>query len=296
MTPISNPIATPVGLAGPGSQPPEEDGPVLDCLALPKGMDTYCPPRLPELEVLPALRPALSLLERLLAALAVYRVGDLPAVLDLSTLDQPNRALLEQTLGEGEVTGTLTGLPGQCPTSIRETRLAGVWWLRRQDPSGVAWELDHLEVADLPVLVRAMAFDGATDRLCIPAPLPPGVMNAPGVLAEVNAQVAGWQAGHSAHIVNLSLLPQTSEDRALLDAVLGAGRVFLSSRGYGTCRVTSTRLQNCWRVRHFNSEGRPILDSIEVTEAPVAVLAAQEDIADSAVRLGEILAVLGGRG
>ena len=82
----------------------------------------------------------------------------------------------------------------------------------------------------------------------------------------------------------------------MLDAVLGAGRVSLSSRGYGTCRVTSTRLQNCWRVRHFNSEGRPILDSIEVTEAPVAVLAAQEDIADSAVRLGEILAVLGGRG
>ena len=64
------------------------------------------------------------------------------------------------------------------------------------------------------------------------------------------------------------------------------------SRGYGTCRVDATGLLNCWRVRHFNSEDRLILDSIEVTDAPVAVLAAQEDLEDNALRLAQILVAL----
>lgn len=281
-------IPNPVGLAGPGSQPSEEDGAVLDCMALPKGMDTYCPPTLPEPERLPALQPGIALLKQLKAALDSYRVGDQPSVLDLSTLDPPNRALLEQTLGTGEVSGTLSG---RCEVTINETRLAGVWWVRGQDSTRVR-DMDSLEVADLPGLVRVMAFDGAMDRLCLPEPLPPGVMNAPGVLAEVNARVAVWQAGQATHIVNLSLLPKTPKDVELLNATLGQGGASLSSRGYGTCQVHSTRLLNCWRVSHFNSEGRPILDSIEVTDAPVAVLAAQEDVEDSAARLADILAAL----
>lgn len=278
----------PILPAGPGARTAAADDAVLDFIALPRGMETYRPPTLPEPELLGALGPGLALLQRLKAALDSGRDVGQFVVLDLSTLDRPNRALLEQTLGAGEVTGTLSGR-GQF--AISETRLAGVWWVRGQDP-GHGRDLDYLEVADLPGLVRTMAFDGATERLRLPDPLPPGVMNAPGVVAEVNAWTLLWQPGKPTHVVNLSLLPITPPDLELLDATLGQGGASLLSRGYGTCRVDSTGLLNCWRVRHFNSEDRLILDSIEVTDAPVAVLAAPEDLADSATRLAEILSVL----
>jgi hypothetical protein len=45
-------------------------------------------------------------------------------------------------------------------------------------------------------------------------------------------------------------------------------------------------------VRYFNSDDRPIMNTLEVTDVPVAALAAQEDILDSAERLAEILKAL----
>jgi hydrogenase-1 operon protein HyaF len=64
------------------------------------------------------------------------------------------------------------------------------------------------------------------------------------------------------------------------------------SRGYGNCRVTATGLREVWWVQYFNSDDKLILNTLEVTPVPAAVLAAQEDIEDSAERLGEILAAL----
>ncbi|WP_295452399.1 hydrogenase expression/formation protein [uncultured Thiodictyon sp.] len=281
-------IQNPMGLVGPGTQPAEEDGAALDYLPMPKTMGTYSPPNLPEPEVLPAFGPALALLARLQLILAAQRVADPPVVLDLSMLDAGNREFLEQTLGDGEVSALITG---RGAGRVQETRLAGVWWVRLVGVDGAAGPV-HLEVADLPALVRAAALHAAADQAPIPDPRPAGVMNAPGVLAEVNAQVAGRQGGAPPHIVNLTLLPQTPEDLSCLAASLGTGPVTLLSSGYGNCRVTATAVRHCWRVQHYNSQDVLILDSIEITEVPVAVLAAQEDLDDSAQRLAEILEAL----
>ncbi len=280
----------PAGLVGPGTQPPEADGAPLDC-PLPSGMTAYQPPRLPEPEDLEALGPALDLLERLRLALAAHRSAETPTVCALDGLDAANRTMLAETLGSGEVSARIGGAH---PARIQETRLAGIWWVQPGDdpdqapghPSG------HLEVADLPAAVRAAAFAGALDRVSIPDPLPPGLMNAPAVLIELNAQAADFSSDRPPHVVNLSLLPQTPADLDFLAATLGTGPVSLRSRGYGSCRVESTALRHCWRVRHYNSEDRMILDSIEIVEAPLAVVAAPEDLDDSGERLGEILAAL----
>ncbi len=289
-----SPLPFPGGFVGPGSQPGEADEAVLDFPSLPKAMAAYAPPSLPEPDRVEHLGPALGLLKALHAALADYRVGDPPPRFDLTHLDPTNREMLEQTLGEGEVSGRLLATPGSEPGGdIQETRLAGLWWVREQDASGKVGR-EYLEIADLPALLRDRAFAGALDQVSLPDPLPPGVMNGPGVLAEINDH-AGRFAGHrSPHLINLTLLPQTPEDLILLDQVLSPGNLTLVSRGYGTCRVTATALRHCWRVRHFNSEERLILDSLEVAAAPLAVLAAQEDISDSAVHLGEILTALRG--
>ena len=48
-------------------------------------------------------------------------------------------------------------------------------------------------------------------------------MNAPPLLAELNAKIAEYQPGGEAHIINLSLLPQTEQDLAFLEQRLGKG-------------------------------------------------------------------------
>mgnify|MGYP000724044400 FL=1 len=64
------------------------------------------------------------------------------------------------------------------------------------------------------------------------------------------------------------------------------------SRGYGNCRITSTRLRNTWWVQYFNSMDHLILNTIEVTSVPEVALAAPEDFADSVERLAEWVAAL----
>ena len=73
---------------------------------------------------------------------------------------------------------------------------------------------------------------------------------------------------------------------------LGVGPATILSRGYGNCRITSTRLASVWRVQYFNSMDRLILDTIEVGDVPEVALATGEDHADSVERLGEWLDTL----
>lgn len=300
------PLESTFPLFGPGSQPTEPDGAVLSYMSLPGAMRTYRPPVLPEPEDAAGLRPARLLLEWLAVLLGGYRVGALPQVVDLKGLDAANRRLVDETLGDGEVSIVRTG---SRPARAQETRLAGVWRVQEGEP-GVPPERDVLEIAAVPGFVRFGAFDGARTVIELPQTLagawPPGLMNAPGVIAELNAEVArraaaaqsdaSAGAGNGAaepHLINLSLLPQTEQDLAFLAEQLGTGTVDILCRGYGNCRISSTRLCGVWWVRYFNSDDRMILSTLAVTDVPEAALAAQEDIDDSAARLNEILEVLG---
>lgn len=233
-------------------------------------------------------RAGLALLQRLGDVLSDHLVGQMPQVLDLAGLDRAGRQFVEETLGEGEVSILTRGLE---EARIQETALPGVWLLQIVDAGGRV--LRHvIEVADVPGLVRATAFVGAKTGVSRPSTLPEGVMNAPAVLTELEARAASWQNGQSAHVVNLTLLPQTEEDLAFLGSQLGRGPVTVLTRGYGNCRITATALHNVWWVQHFNAEDQLILNTLEITDVPVAALAAQEDIDDSRERLANILSEL----
>jgi hydrogenase-1 operon protein HyaF len=299
--------AIPAGAVGPGTQPTESDGAQLDYLALPGAMSTYRQPRLAEPEDVAGCAAGLAALASLHALLAGYRVGAVGQVMDLALLPAADRLLVTDSLGEGEVsilcsvadgTAAPDGIATVREAEAQETRLAGVWRVRSNPDGTGGWRRDVLEVADVPGFVRAHAFSAAVTALALPEQLPDGVMNAPGVLAELAEQVAARQDGADApalpHVVNLTLLPQTEADLAWLGARLGRGPVSVLSRGYGNCRVTATALAGVWWVQYFNADDKLILNTLEVTDVPAAVLAAQEDIDDSAVRLGEILCALTG--
>lgn len=116
-------------------------------------------------------------------------------------------------------------------------------------------------------------------------------MNAPPLLAELNARISEYRTADQPHIINLSLLPQTEQDLAFLEQRLGKGPVTILSRGYGNCRITATATRNAWWVQYFNSQETLILNTLEVSEIPGVACASPEDIADSAQRLQEILAL-----
>ncbi|MCX7058485.1 MAG: hydrogenase expression/formation protein, partial [Proteobacteria bacterium] len=142
----------------------------------------------------------------------------------------------------------------------------------------------------VPAVIREAALLGSRCRM--PKRVPPaGVMNAPALLTELVAASARGD-GAPTHVVNLTLLPVTSEDIAWLVGALEIGPVTLLSRGYGNCRITSTRLRDTWWVQYFNSMNSLILNTIEVTAVPEVALAAPEDFADSLSRLGEWLETL----
>ncbi|EXJ15234.1 hydrogenase expression/formation protein [Imhoffiella purpurea] len=268
---------------GPGSQPVEPDGAELAYLSLPKTMGTYVPPALPEAEDAQSCPDGVRLLERLLVQLESYRVLEPSRVVDLMALPEPDRTLVAQALGEGEVSIRFSG----GALRVQETRLAGLWHVQASDGQGRVVR-DEIEVAEIPTAVRDDAFKGAA-RSLDPATPPEEVLTARSVLAELNERAASWRLGDLPHVVNLTLLPHSEADLAYLDAQLGQGPVTILSRGYGNCRVSATGLLNCWWVQHFNSDDKLILNTLEVVDVPAAALAAQEDIEDSSGRLSEIL-------
>lgn len=271
---------------GPGSQPGEEDGAQLNCIDMPREMAGYQRPLLPEPEDIRHLTAAIQTAEWLEKTLDGYRPGDEPAAADISGLDEHSRELVNQILGEGEVSVQYTGA---FRVRIQESVLAGVWrsfYLDEEDQP----VRDIIEVCDIPMVAR---LTGKSDARGIPdlTEVQPAaeVMNALPILTEIADHLAHRRPGQKAHVINLTLLPLSPEDVDFLDQILGKGPLSMLSRGYGDCAVASTAIPDVWWIRYFNSTGKLILNTLEVVEVPLVACAAPEDIQASAERLKDIL-------
>ncbi len=262
---------------GPGSQPAPEDGAELEYMELPGDMRTYTA-HVPDVEASDALAPALSLLAEIAAAAGRVGAGGAPEVFDLTGLDAPNRRLIAETMGEGEVAMKIRGIPA---ISVQESVFAGVWCV-----TGAG--LDRIEVAQVPPAARARAFEPHIRQKAEPAG--PGVVNAPALIAELQDKSLDFDG--NLHVVNLTLLPHTEGDLAWLETRLGQGSTDILSRGYGNCRVRATALPHVWRVQFFNSMDSLILDTFEVTDMPEVALAAAEDLTESGARIVEVLGAI----
>jgi hydrogenase-1 operon protein HyaF len=292
------PFPIPVVPFGPGSQP-EDDG--LDYMVMPKGMETYHPPMLPEPEALKSLAGAHQALRQVLATLERAQSGLGAEPVDLSALTPAERDLINQVMGEGEVSVKLD-LPGGS-TLVQESVFAGVWRVISQcAANGQSMVNDRIEVGRIPqaVLEAALALTPVPEgagraskvRLTMPEHIshPEGVMNAPSVLSELDDHLRSWRPGQQAHVVNFTLLPLSPQDLQLINEVMGAGSIQILSRGYGNCRIQSTGHRHLWRVSYFNSQDAMILDTVEITDIPEVACAAPEDLADSHERLLDMMA------
>lgn len=266
---------------GPGSQ--GDEAPAY--LPLPK-MQGFDAPRLPDDAAPEAVAAAGQLLGALLERL--QKQGFTAGVqLDLLTLPAAVREVINQSLGFGEVSAFTTA-PRHW--RVQETAFAGLWRVLEVADDG-RFLVDRLETGTIPPVLAETMQQTALAELPAPA-YPQGCMNAPPLVEELRQQSAAWQPGAGAHVINLTLLPVSEADLDTLYGWLGHREVSILSRGYGNCRITSTRLKNVWWVQYFNSMDTLILNSLEVVDMPEVALAADEDFADSLERLREYLDML----
>ncbi len=271
-----------------GSQPPEEDGVELDYMQLPTETWTYEVPVVPEPDEIQGLEPGIEFLGTLATTLA-NQTPDAPAVvLPLTGLDDANLHLIDQVLGNGEVSIIYEG---PVKARVQESVLAGVWRVQYlSDDESV--ERDVVEVGAIPTLISDGVFTHAAAELVVDAEkLPEGLANAPSLLVEISDKLRLSEDHTEPYVVNLSLLPNTDEDLQYLIERLGSGPAVILSRGYGNCRITSTGTRNVWWVQYFNSQDALILNTVEISRVPAVACAAREDLEDSAERLREILEV-----
>jgi len=269
-----------VNVFGPGSQPSEQDGALLQYPIMPSEMSTYRPPEMPSLEGFGGTRAALDWLARALDACVVEGRS---AIASLDGLGPDDRNLLNQVLGEGEVSVRLHAQPG---ARSQESILAGVWRSLYVDEHGRMLH-DLLEVGAAPEYLE-LASQPRVEAFAAPPPGPQAI-NAPPIVTELIDRSANCRPGDLPHVLNLTLLPMTDEDLAYLDAALGMGPVDALSRSYGRCHIQSTLLPNVWWVRYFNSMQKLILNTIEVVSVPAVLCAAPEDLRDSRERLAALL-------
>ena len=272
----------PVVSIGPGSQ--DEGDEELSYLEMPREMSTFQMPPLPEPGELRGAKEAQAALRWLHEATRDWAPGVPNRSFDAAVLGGTDRVLVDQILGEGEVSVIVSGAT---ETRAQESVFTGVWRVRTLAPDGSVAS-DRIEVGPVPSIVLEAARRAASSE--VPAiEAPAEAVGARPILEEVAHQAAARREGDPAHVINLSLLPMSPADAAHLGAVLAAGPVRILSRGYGSCRVTSTVVRDTWWVQYVNGYGNPMVDSIEITDVPEVAVASAEDVAESASRIHEAL-------
>jgi len=274
------PLRSVQDILGPGSQQ-TDDG--FDYLPFPLEVPVFSMPQLPEDADPAAIDAARRLLARFVDEMAD---GGTPGV-DLGGLPGSVLRVLNESLGEGEVCIRINTREGAAAIRIQETLFAGVWRELHLRGDG-RLERDWLRCCAVPPVVIERAQRVATTHVPV-LDLPRGAMNSPALLTEIRDQVLRYAPGRAAHVLNLTLLPLTPEDQAVLERAAPVGPVAILSRGFGNCRITSTLLRNLWRVQYFNSMQTLILNTFEVIDIPEVALAAPDDLADSCQRMRELL-------
>lgn len=204
----------------------------------------------------------------------------LARALQVPALDPGALAQLDETLGEGEVSGMAGAV------EIRESKYSGLWRVRQRD--GEAVVADTIEVGTLPAVVAEVARKAALTEPPVLEP-PFGVMNSPAVLHEIRDWLRKFRPGEPAVGINLTQMPLSPQDVGFIDRTLGIGPVTLLSQGGFDCRIASTGVANLWRVQYFNDQDSLILDTLEIAEVPEVALSAREDMGNTAADLGDAL-------
>jgi hydrogenase-1 operon protein HyaF len=284
--PSHNPTLRPIHIPIRSLMPEPTDA--VEYMAMPREMTTFSMPNLPEPGPDTDVAGARDVLDTFVGHMSTWLAegGTLPA-LDLAGLPAATLRVLNETLGEGEVSAIVEA--GH-EVRVQETVFSGVW--REQHLQGTHLLHDYLLAAPIPPVVAAVAQERAATTLR-PLPLPAGAMNVPALVNELQEAMDLAGPATPSHVINLTLLPLSPEDAGHLDAMLDGGSVVVLSRGFGNCRISSTAARHVWRVQYFNNMQTLILNTIEVVAMPEVAVAAHEDLVETRDRLLDLVLWMG---
>ena len=256
---------------------------------MPHDMATFNAPRLPEATDVALLAAVVRRLRDLRGRMAATDFAKAAEVTeDLLLWSEAERALAGDLLGFGEVSAYTHAAADGLHWRAQETAFAGLWRVLALDAAETI-QRDFLQGGAIPPVLSDIMRATSQPVLPLPDYAVDGVMNAPALAHEILA-TAGSHA--ETRVINLTLLPVSETDLDILYTWLTHHAVSILSRGYGNCRITSTRLANVWWVQYFNSMDTLILNTLEITAMPEAARAAREDYEDTLDRLEEYLHTL----
>ena len=106
------------------------------------------------------------------------------------------------------------------------------------------------------------------------------------LFVEIADRLARFAETGEPHIIDLTSLPMTDEDRAALDERLGVGEVRAEIAVIGRSELWETAYSCVWRVRHYGSvENKAAADQIVIDTVPQIIRAHREDARAAAARL-----------
>ena len=247
-------------LLGPGTQPNDDS---FSMNPLPITCQVNDEPSMAALEQCAHSPQVIALLNELQHQLSERQppLGEVLAV-DLLNLNADDRHFINTLLGEGEVSVRIQQADDS-ESEIQEAIFCGLWRVRRR--RGEKLLEDKLEAGCAPLALWQAATQNLlpTDSL-LPPPID-GLMNGLPLAHELLAHVRNPDA--QPHSINLTQLPII---------------------GYGESYINATGLRHVWHLRCTDTLKGPLLESYEICPIPEVVLAAPEDLVDSAQRLSEV--------
>lgn len=202
---------------------------------------------------------------------------------DLSALSADDLRFLNTLLGEGEVSVRIQHADGSM-SEIQESIFCGLWRVRRLQEGRVVE--DRLEAGSAPLpLWQAARADVLPDDSLLPPPID-GLMNGLSLAHELLSHIRNPET--QPHSINLTQLPLSAADHQFLARLCGQGSIQIRTIGYGESQINATGLRHVWHVRCLDTLKGTLLDSYEICTLPELVLAAPEDLIESAHRLGEV--------
>jgi hydrogenase-1 operon protein HyaF len=105
------------------------------------------------------------------------------------------------------------------------------------------------------------------------------------ILSELVGLLERLADGGAAGSIDLRSLPMSPADRTQLQRVLGEGEVQATVEAQGVSKIRDTRVSGIGWVEHFDQQGEPIGELIEVSRVPEILASASDEMAAGAREL-----------
>ena len=102
------------------------------------------------------------------------------------------------------------------------------------------------------------------------------------VLNELIDQLQNFSNNAHPHVIDITSLPLTQQDKQELETLLGRGEVQITLSTIGESQIYETAYSGVWWIKHFTPDEKIISELIEINNIPEIIKSHDEDIEQAA--------------